>query len=52
VGVAFATLCGAFGYAHEIGFVVGAVAYLALSVALVVTCAIGALMLALKAPPP
>ena len=49
---AFATLCGAFGYPHEIGFVVGAVAYLALSVALVATGAIGALMLALRAPPP
>jgi uncharacterized membrane protein YbhN (UPF0104 family) len=49
---AFATLCGAFGYAHETGFVVGAVAYLALSVALVATGALGALMLALKAPPP
>jgi glycosyltransferase 2 family protein len=49
---AFATLCGAFGYAHETGFVVGAVAYLALSGAQVATGAVGALMLAFKAPPP
>ncbi len=48
----FATLCGAFGYAQETGFVVGAVAYLALSAALVVTGALGALMLARRAPQP
>ena len=42
---AFASLLGMFGYAPESGFVLGAAAYLALSVALVVTGAIGALML-------
>jgi hypothetical protein len=43
---AFATLAGAFGYPLEAGFVVGAVAYAALSLSLVVTGALGALMLA------
>jgi uncharacterized membrane protein YbhN (UPF0104 family) len=42
---AFASLLGIFGYAPESGFVLGAAAYLALSVALVVTGALGAIML-------
>ncbi|HEV8096066.1 MAG TPA: lysylphosphatidylglycerol synthase domain-containing protein [Burkholderiales bacterium] len=42
---AFASLLGTFGYAPESGFVLGAAAYLALGVALVVTGAIGAVML-------
>lgn len=42
---AFASLLGMFGYAPESGFVLGAAAYLALNVALVVTGAIGAVML-------
>jgi uncharacterized membrane protein YbhN (UPF0104 family) len=42
---AFASLLGMFGHAPESGFVLGAAAYLALSVALVVTGAMGAVML-------
>ena len=42
---AFAWLLGAFGYPPESGFVLGAIAYLALSVALVCTGALGAAML-------
>jgi hypothetical protein len=48
---AFASLLGMFGYAPESGFVLGAAAYLALSVALVVTGAIGAIMLARQRQP-
>ena len=47
---AFATLSGAFGYPLEAAFVVGAVAYAALSLSLVVTGALGALMLARRDP--
>jgi len=43
---AFAALFGLFGYPHESGFVIGAASYLALSVALAATGALGALMLA------
>ena len=43
---AFAALLGLSGYAPESGFVLGAVAYLALSAALVLTGALGAAMLA------
>jgi glycosyltransferase 2 family protein len=42
---AFASILGMFGYAPESGFILGAAAYLALNVALVITGAIGALML-------
>ena len=42
---AFAGLLGAFGYAPESGFVLGAVVYLALSLALVFTGALGAAIL-------
>ena len=42
---AFASLLALFGYAPESGFILGAAAYLALNLALVVTGAIGAVML-------
>jgi len=43
---AYAALFGLSGYAPEMGFVLGAAAYLALSVALVLSGAVGAAMLA------
>jgi hypothetical protein len=45
---AFASLLGLFGHAPENGFVLGAVAYLALSVSLVVTGGLGAVLLGLR----
>jgi hypothetical protein len=47
---AFATLFGLFGQAHEDGFVLGAIAYIALSLSIVVTGTFGALMLARLKP--
>ena len=46
---AFAALFGVSGYSPESGFVLGAVAYLALSAALVLTGAVGAALLAFDA---
>jgi uncharacterized membrane protein YbhN (UPF0104 family) len=48
---AFAGLLALFGYAPESGFILGAAAYLALNLALVVTGAIGALMLGRRDTP-
>lgn len=47
----FATLFGLFGYPPENGFVLGAVAYVALSVALIASGALGALMLGRRDEP-
>jgi len=48
---AYAGLLGLFGYAPESGFILGAAAYLALNLALVVTGAIGAVMLGRRDTP-
>ena len=48
---AFASILGMFGYAPESGFILGAAAYLALNLALVVTGAIGAIMLSRRDTP-
>ena len=48
---AFASILGTFGYAPESGFILGAAAYLALNLALVLAGAIGALMLGQRDTP-